>query len=310
MNTKKLLLLLAVSCLALSAAAQQTNEDFLRRYNNLVERVGPAGLGVETLLDKWEAAEPESTQMMLARFSFCFGKCQTSRVIQLSQDRYLGRDPLLPFTDSTGAKRNYFEDIEYDDEMYGEGLRWVEKAIAQNPDRLDIALAKVNGMVAYEKDSPDMALQELKSLADRHFREHPAWFYEGVDKVDDETFKAIMQEYCFTFFRLGSENSAEAFRALSEHMLAYCKDDPLFMDNLGSYYLVSRKDPKRALKYYNAVLKKQPDDMTAIRNCILLARSQKDQKLEKKYLAMMAQYGETETDRASAKARLDAFNRK
>ena len=33
-------------------------------------------------------------------------------------------------------------------------------------------------------------------------------------------------------------------------------------------------------------------------------------KLEKKYLAMMAQYGETDVDRASAKARLEALNGK
>ena len=43
---------------------------------------------------------------------------------------------------------------------------------------------------------------------------------------------------------------------------------------------------------------------------ILLARQKKDVKLEKKYLAMMAQYGETEVDRKSAGARLEALNQK
>ena len=56
--------------------------------------------------------------------------------------------------------------------------------------------------------------------------------------------------------------------------------------------------------------KKHPDDITAIRNGVLLARTIKDVKLEKKYLAMMAQYGETEVDRKSAAARLEALNQK
>ena len=58
------------------------------------------------------------------------------------------------------------------------------------------------------------------------------------------------------------------------------------------------------------MLKKHPDDLTAIRNGVLLARTKKDVKLEKKYLAMMAKYGATEVDRASATARLDALNQK
>ena len=308
---KRLLLLFTAVLLPLYASAQETTSDeFLRRYTNLVNRVGPSGIGVETLLEKWEAAYPDNLQMLLARFNFCFSKCQQTKVIQLDRDRYLGREPLIPMTDSTGVKKNFFEDTEYDDEMYGEALLAIDRAISLNPERLDVVFLKINGMIAYEKESPDMALQELKRLVTKHFTQHPAWQYEGVEKVDDDTFKAFMQDYCFTFFRLGSPSAAEAFRSLSEHLLTYCKDDPLFLDNLGSYWLVHKKDYKKALKYYNDVLKKHPDDVTAIRNCILLARSKKDTKLEMKYLPMMAKYGETETDRASAQARLQALQKK
>ena len=53
---KRLLILSVLLCGTLLAAAQTTKEDFLRRYNNLVDRVGPTGVGVETLLDNWAAA--------------------------------------------------------------------------------------------------------------------------------------------------------------------------------------------------------------------------------------------------------------
>ena len=307
---KRFLTLLVALVLPLSLLAQTSQEDYIRRYNNLVNRVGPAGVGVETLLDKWAEAYPDDLQQLLARFSFWFNKGQTSNVIQLPQDRYLGREPLVPLTDSLGRKNNYFEDIVYEDESFGLALEALDKAVALNPQRLDLRLLRIDALTAYEKGSPDMALASLKALVDENYKQHPAWTHESLVKVDDEVFKALIQDYCFTFFRLGTDSSAEAFKALSEHCLTYSKDDPLFLDNIGSYWLVSKKDYKKAQKYYNQVLKKHPDDITAIRNCILLARSKKDVKLEKKYLAMMAQYGESEVDRASAKARLDALNSK
>jgi tetratricopeptide (TPR) repeat protein len=307
---KRILTFLAAFLLPVLLLAQTSQEDYIRRYNNLVNRVGPAGIGVETLLDKWAEEYPEDTQQLLARFSFWFNKCQTSNVIQLPQDRYLGREPLLPLTDSLGRKNNYFEDIVYEDESFGLALEALDKAVALEPRRLDLRLLRIDALTAYEKGSPDMALASLKALTDEHFKQHPAWTHESLEKVDDEVFKALLQDYCFTFFRLGTDSSAEAFKSLSEHMLTYSKDDPLFLDNLGSYWFVCKKEYKKARKYYDQVLKKHPDDITAIRNSILLARSDKNVKLEKKYLAMMAQYGATEMDRASAKAQLEALNQK
>ena len=80
------------------------------------------------------------------------------------------------------------------------------------------------------------------------------------------------------------------------------------MNNVGSYYLVS-ENYKSALKTYSKVLKKCPDELTAIQNCVLAARMMKDTKLEIKYLQMMVKYA-PEKDALTAKARLDALTRK
>ena len=305
--------MILLSCLGfllpLQAQENYSKEEFLRRYNQLVERVGADGVGVETLLNKWEQAWPEDTNQMLARFSFCFTRCRHARIAILPQDRYLGNEPLLPMTDSLGNKVNYFQVYDYDDELFAEANSAITRAIAARQNRLDWHFLKIDALLAYEKEKPEMTLQELKALADFHFKRKPDWEHEQLGEVSPEQFIALMQDYCVAFFRIGTETSNEAFRSFSEHLLTYCKDEPLFLDNLGSYYLI-KKDYKKSQKYFDQVLKKHPGDMTALKNCILMARTRKDVKMEKKYLALMAAHGETETDRASAQARLSAYGKK
>lgn len=293
---------------ATSTAQEPSSQDFKARYETMVSKLGPAGVGIETLINKWEAAYPEDLEMLTARFSYCFNKSQTANVEVKEASKYLGEKPVLTLKDTTGNDINYFQVISYDDELFGQAQKAIDKAIQVAPDRLDLRFLKTASLIGYENESPDMALSSLKGLVDYNFTRHPKWEYPGVEKADDEFFTLAIQEYCYLFFKYGTPTSFEAFRQLSEKMLAYRPSDVLFLDNLGSYYLVVAKNSKTALKYYNKVLKIKPDDMTAIKNLVILARNSKDVKLEKKYLPMMIKYTEDAATRMSAEKRLEFLN--
>jgi tetratricopeptide (TPR) repeat protein len=68
--------------------------------------------------------------------------------------------------------------------------------------------------------------------------------------------------------------------------------------------MVVKQDYKAALKCYDKVLKKHPEDYTAIRNALLAARKMKNLKLEKKYLQMVVKYG-PENEQKQAQTRLN-----
>mgnify|MGYP002462249953 FL=1 len=299
-----------MSVLAAATAVAQTpsSKEFNERYQLLVSKLGPSGVGIETLLGKWEAAYPDDADMLLGKFTYYFSKSQSSAVVAKPQDKFLGEKPVLTLKDTLGNPVNYFQVTDYDDELFGMSQKSIEKAIQLNPDRLDLRFLKVAALTGYEKESPDMALSNLKSLIIYNETQHPNWVYPGYEKVDEELFSTAIQEYCFLFFKYATPVSYEAFKEISETMLSYHPSDVLYLDNVGSYWLVVKHDYKQAAKYYNKVLKIKQDDITAIKNMILLARNTSNTKLEKKYLPLLVKYSDSESERLSAKARLEALS--
>lgn len=302
---KKIIMFAAALLLFHTAVLAQTeSERYEQRYDMLASRLGPAGVGVETVLDNWAKVDSTNAKMLLGRFSYYFTKAQTAEVVSKPQKKYLGMDPLLTLKDSLGNDVYYFQQNVFDDELYGQAIKAADKAISFWPDRLDFRFMKANAYIAYEKESPDMALAFLTALVDENVRRKGAWEYEGA-AADPDFFEDAMQEYCFSFYTIGSDASREVFLALSQKLSGLYPGNAGFMNNIGSYYLV-KHEYKTALKYYDKVLKKHPSDYTAIQNGLIAARRLKSEKLEKKYLTMMVKHG-PEKDRMTAQLRLDAL---
>lgn len=308
MNMRKMILAITAAILALPLAAQvkPSQKDYLDRYNLLVSRLGAAGVGIETHLQKWEKDYPDDIDMLMGKFSYYYSKGRSEKIESMDASRYLGNPPSFTLKDSLGNNVNYFLIPEFDDELFGKATQAIDRAIELSQDRLDFRVFKISALLDYEKDSPDMALASLKSLIDYDGHTHPTWEYPGLVS-DKDLFPGVMQDCCFAFYQIGTPASYEAFKELSERMLEYYPDTYQYMTNIGSYYLVYKKDSKSALKMYNKVLKKHPDDYATIKNCVLLARNDKNVKLEKKYLPMLIRVTQDETEKASAQARLSAL---
>ena len=297
----KIRILLSAASLLLCISTFAQTDKFEQRYNMLVSKLGPDGVGVETVLDNWEKADSTDSKMLLGRFNYLFTKAQSTQVVIKSSKKYLGMEPMLTLKDSTGTDVHYYQETVYDDEMYGKAMKVVDRAIDMHPEMLDFRFLKANAYIAYEKESPDMALAYLLSLVNESLT-RKIWLYEDAP-ADAAFFADAMVEYCFSFYTIGSPAAMNAFLTLSERMNGLDPKNPAFINNIGTYYLVVKEDCKTALKYYTKVLKSYPDDYTAIRNCVLIARKQNNVKLEKKYLQLLAEHG-TESDKLSAKGRL------
>ena len=272
--------------LAVVSASAQTST-YEQRYDLLVSKFGPAGVGVETVLNNWAKADSTNMKMLAARFQYYYTKAQRSEVVKKPTKKYLGMEPLISLKDTTGADVYYYQETFYDDELYGSALKAADKLVSLYPDHLDYRFLKANAYISYEKESPDMALASLLALAEEDSQRKKAWMYEG-EQADKDFFQEAMQEYCYSFYSIGSTESMQAFLKLSQKMNALYPDSPVYVNNIGSYYMIAEKDYKTALKYYSKVLKKFPDDYTAIKNGALAAKLSGNQKLEKKYLQALA----------------------
>ena len=272
----KRLLLLAITTIAFCAAAsaQDTAEEFQARYARLVRNVGYSGVGVETLIDRWEEAFPDDPAAAMARFNYYFLKGQRTEIIpRPGERRYLGNAPTMTLKDADGNDVPYFEENHYDEELFGEAVKVLDRQIAAHPDELRWRYAKVAALSAFEKESPDMAAAELKSLINRQSASRPAWTLDG-EPADEGIFQQGAGELCAAFFETGSPACYEYFFEISGLLNKLYPQNPAFLDNIGSYWQVVKGNDKQASKYYKKALKLDPDDYAAKRNLQIIEKKQ------------------------------------
>ena len=176
---RKTLITIVAALACVFASAQDDAAAFKARYERQVRNVGAAGVGVETILTRWEEAFPEDPAVMEGFYKFWFAKSLGSAVVTRDTRRYLGKDPMFSLRDSTGKERFYFEDNAFVDSLFALSQTYIDRAIATEPCELSYRVDTVTSLMLYEKESPDMATQELLKLIDFQRKSHPEWTYLG-----------------------------------------------------------------------------------------------------------------------------------
>ena len=263
----------ALSCAML--LAQSAGDDYLAKYQRQVRNAGVAGVGVQTIVDNWIAACPDDARAYEARFSYCFAKSRSTEIQPKNSERYLGQKPVLTLKDSTGRDVNYFQEDVFVDSLFASCLTAIDKALSLKPLELRYHFDKITAMLSYEKDCPDLSYNLVNELIDSFVKNKGAdWTLdnEALPEDRDEVFCQCIGEFCYTFFQVGSPSSYRYFLALSEKMNKLYPKNPVFLDNIGSYWQVAEKNDKKALKYYKKALKLDPQDYAALNNILLINR--------------------------------------
>ena len=263
----------ALSCAML--LAQSVGDDYLAKYQRQIRNAGVAGVGVQTIVDNWIAACPDDARAYEARFNYCFAKSRSTEIQPKNSERYLGQKPVLTLKDSTGRDVNYFQEDVFVDSLFASCLTSIDKALSLQPLELRYHFDKITAMLSYEKDCPDLSYDLVNSLIDSFVKNKGAdWTLdnEALPEDRDEVFCQCIGEFCYTFFQVGSPSSYRYFLALSEKMNKLYPKNPVFLDNIGSYWQVAEKNDKKALKYYKKALKLDPQDYAALNNIRLINR--------------------------------------
>lgn len=261
------LLLCAVGLLiAFASMAQEKGAAYWRqRYETQTRNLGPAGIGVETIIDRWEAELPEDPEAKLARFVYCFYKAQSVNIVEKDAQRFMGRKPALSLKDSLGKEVNYFEEEFYDEEYFAAALKAIDAAIALAPLDLRYAVEKISALFAYEKESPDLAYAEILAILDRDQNTHPNWKLDSK-KLEEDSIEQLMQEYCLKLYNIGSPTAYDMFYELSVRLSKIYRKSSVFISNQASYWLVAKDNPRKAKSLYKKALKLDPEDYAAQSN--------------------------------------------
>lgn len=276
-GVKKLLSLVAVAAVAAVvssfAAAQSDAAGFKAAYDRQVKNVGLSGIGVQTIIERWERLDANDLDMLEAKFSYYYAKSRRTEVVPKSKRKYLGQKPMLTLKDTLGNDVFYFEEPVFTDSLFAKGMTSIGKAISLSPKELRYRFYEISSLMDYEKESPDLAVEKINSLIDEYQSDKSGWTLDAQEAGDDVVCQAV-GEYCYNLFNIASESSYEYFLKISEKMNKLYPSNTVFIDNIGTYYQVAQHNDKKAVKYYKKALKIDPEDYAALTNMRIIRSSQ------------------------------------
>ena len=161
-----------------------------------------------------------------------------------------------------------------DEEYFASAQKALDKAITLAPNNIGYLFDEITSLLDYEGESPDMAATALLNLIDRNYSEHPHWNLYG-EPFTQQDFTDAVKEYCYSFWKLATPVGYDSFYNVSRRMMKAEPKDVGFIDNVGAYWQVAKKDNKMAAKFYKKALKLDPNDYAANQNMKFITNNNK-----------------------------------
>ena len=219
-------------------------QDFNQEYRQLLEQNDTATM--RPLLQKWEQQRPDDPDMLLAYLNYYVLK--SYKVVSVI-DVQPYSEYAVPLKNKTGDTISYINGIyEYVYEELEPGLKYIDKAIQQTPDRLDYRLSKVNLL---RITNQPVAIKDELILALQYSYAHQHQWKDGTNALIAEGKEALIQsiqEFVQIFYNTQEREIVELIVPINDTILKYDPYNPQALTNL-SFAYVALGDMDKSFNY-------------------------------------------------------------
>ncbi|AHC16242.1 tetratricopeptide repeat protein [Salinispira pacifica] len=251
-------------CVALLCLVSSLHADDKSHYLKLLDNQSFEEL--ELHLHDWESRNPDDPEMLIAWFNYYLNMGRTSGMVMEKRDDQPAGSSMAISDPDTGDVIGYmYEQTEYDPEMVGRGISYLNRALELYPDRLDIHFGKI-------KTLEDLGDYQAESRALQHAIEVSSdianqWFWSDYEALEDGKafFIGNIQDYYSHWFNDGGDTAIDAIRSAAETQMKEFPGHPYAYNNMALSHLV-KNELEAALPYLLEAETLSPEDYIVINN--------------------------------------------
>lgn len=252
---KKLLFALS-AMLGLAVCAQDIKESVyeLIQYEQYAS--------ADSLLQEWEKKDAGNPEIFAARFNFYLNQAHNSYIVVDSDTMPVGEAMML--ADSTGQLAgSIHEETVWNDSLFNEAMKVIDRGIALHPDRLDFRYGKAS---AYRfVDNYDKMSAEAMEILERSRKNGCKWLWTDNEPIEDAE-KVMLDGIHDYEIELADRDASSELLDLN---LQYYPSDYIALNIKGSL-AYNAGDEEAAQQYFEKAHAAAPDDALITCNLALL----------------------------------------
>lgn len=249
---------------------------------------------VKILLQEWEKENPKDPDLMIGWFNYyLYRKAEEKSIVGYMKNGQYG---------------TYSKTV-YDENDLKTTISYLDKALKNNPYRMDIYFGKINSLLSAEKYSDgSKAIVDFLKVYEKN---KTNWYWTNNQKFSDnnwnveDTVLGALQDYCQLFDFYVDRDSVKI--ALDQILKVFPKN-VIFLNYL-SYYYSSAKEYDKAINVLLSAYKIDPDDYIIVGNIASDYEKSENYKEAEKWYSIMSKMNSDEA-KSYASAGLERIKNK